>query len=343
MCFGGSVATNGLITGKVVEVQDLDMLARLGKKQLEGKVVFFNKAFDERLLNTFSAYGKAVEVRWAGAMEAAKYGAIAVLVRSMTGNLDDYPHTGSMGYDSSVQKIPAFAISTLAAEALQRTLLSDVQSMVSLESDCRTLPDVQSYNVIGEIRGSMREKGILLAGGHLDSWDMGEGAHDDGAGCVQAIEAVRLFKLCGYAPKHTIRAVLFMNEENGLRGGKMYAEQADKEPCPHRYAIESDRGGFVPQGFSFDVRSAAEMAVFQGIKESFVPYHTDYFSIGGGGADIAPLKSTGTVCIGLLPDSQRYFVHHHAATDVLESVNARELSMGAASMAAMLYLLDHVP
>jgi hypothetical protein len=295
------------------------------------------------LVNTFSAYGKAVEVRWAGAMEAAKYGALAVLVRSMTGSLDDYPHTGSMGYDSSGRKIPAFALSTVASELLSKTLESDPTSSVMLESDCRMLPDADSYNVIGELRGRSPERGILLAGGHLDSWDLGEGAHDDGAGCVQAIEAVRLFKLCQYRPMHTIRAVMFMNEENGLRGGKAYAEAAEKEQYPHRYAIESDRGGFVPQGFSFDVRSASEMAVFQGMRPYFSPYHSDYFFIGGGGSDIAPLKNTGTICIGLVPDAQRYFVHHHAATDVLESVDPRELSMGAAAMAAMLYLIDQTP
>lgn len=340
---GGSIGTGAQgISAKVVEVKGLDELNKTPPAKLKGVIVFFNGAFDPKEISTFSAYGKAVEQRWAGAMEAAKYGAVAVLVRSMSSEIDDMPHTGSMGYDSTIKKIPAAAISSRSAEDLSQFLAVDPGLQIFMKMDCGPTGEVLSYNVVGELFATDPSADIITVGGHLDSWDLGEGAHDDGAGCVQSIEAIRILKEMGYKPRQRLRAVMFMNEENGLRGGKQYAEIAAKNQEKHRFAMESDRGGFTPRGFSFDVRSAAEMAQFNGFRQYFSPYGADWFNLGGGGADISPLKASGTVCIGFVPDSQRYFNYHHAASDTFETVNARELQLGAAAMATMIYLLDQL-
>ncbi|HMR57296.1 MAG TPA: M20/M25/M40 family metallo-hydrolase, partial [Cyclobacteriaceae bacterium] len=201
------------------------------------------------------------------------------------------------------------------------------------------LEDAPSFNVVGEIRGSEYPDEIIVVGGHLDSWDMGQGAHDDGAGCVQSIEVLRLFKQLGYKPKRTIRAVMFMNEENGLRGGLKYAELAAKNKEKHVAAIESDRGGFVPRGFTVPTDASAKAKV-RSWKPLLEPYGLTDFSSEGGGADIGPLANQGVPLIGFLPDSQRYFDYHHTAEDTIDKVNKRELELGAASMAALVYLID---
>jgi carboxypeptidase Q len=340
---GGSIGTGPTgISAKVIEVKSLEHLNALGQAKIKGSIVFFNGAFDSKEISTFSAYGKAVGQRWGGAMEAAKFGAVAVLVRSMSSEVDDLPHTGSMGYDSATKKIPAASISTLAAEQLSKNLGLDPALNVYLEMDCGLAGEVLSYNVVGELFGRKPDAPVIVVGGHLDSWDLGEGAHDDGTGCIQSIEAIRVLKAIGYKPNHRLRAVMFMNEENGLRGGKKYAELAQMNNEKHRFALESDRGGFTPRGFSFDVRNATEMAQFNGMRQFFSPYGADWFTLGGGGSDIAPLKANGTICLGFVPDSQRYFKYHHAASDTFEAVDSRELSLGAAAMAAMIYLLDQL-
>ena len=217
----------------------------------KGKIVFFNRPFDPTQLNTFAAYGGAVDQRAYGASEAAKFGAVGVLVRSMASGLDDVPHTGGLAYKEGIDKIPAVAISTNDAETLSG-LLKQGSVTVYMKTSCRFFEDKLSYNVIGEIRGGEIPEEIVLVGGHLDSWDVGEGAHDDGTGCVQSMEVLHLIKLLGYRPKRTIRCVLFMNEENGLRGGRVYAEKAKENNESHLAAIESDRGGFTPRGFTVD-------------------------------------------------------------------------------------------
>ena len=204
---------------------------------------------------------------------------------------------------------------------------------------CKVFPDVQSYNVIGEIKGSEFPNEIITVGGHLDSWDLGDGSHDDGAGCVQSMEVLRLLKETGYKPKRTIRVVLFMNEENGLRGATKYAEVAKEKGEHHVFALESDAGGFTPRGFSFDC-DEANFAQITSWKSLFKPYLIHYFEQGGSGADVGPLKGNGTVLAGLRPDSQRYFDHHHAENDTFEHVNKRELELGAATMASLVYLID---
>lgn len=339
---GGSVPTGGRgIKAKVIEVKGIEELEILGKEKISGKIVFFNRPMDASLINTFEAYSGCVDQRYSGAAEAAKYEALGVIVRSMTLRQDDFPHTGSMGYgDSPVQeRIPAAAISTNGADFLSATLKLDPDLNFFFKLNCKQLEDVESFNVIGEIKGSTHPEEIMVVGGHLDSWDLGDGSHDDGAGCVQSMEVLRLFKLSGYKPKRTIRAVLFMNEENGLRGGNKYAEVAKTKKEKHIFGLESDSGGFTPRGFSFDC-SEANLKQAQSWSLLFEPYMVHLFAKGYSGADIGPLKEDGIVLAGLRPDSQRYFDHHHAENDTFEHVNRRELELGAASMASLVYLFD---
>lgn len=339
---GGSVATPNLgIKAEVIEVQGLDELAALGKEKLAGKIVFYNRPMQADIIQTFEAYGGCVDQRYAGAAEAGKYGALGVIVRSMNLRMDDFPHTGSMSYgDTPVsQRIPAAAISTNGAEYLSSLLKLQPSLQFYFKQNCKVFDDVQSYNVIGEITGSTKPNEYMVVGGHLDSWDLADGAHDDGAGCVQSMEVLRLFKKVGYKPKHTIRVVLFMNEENGLRGGNKYAEEAKRKNEVHRFALESDAGGFTPRGFSFD-GDEANFKKVQSWEPLFKPYLIHYFEKGHGGADIGPLKDNIDMLAGLRPDSQRYFDYHHAANDTFDAVNKRELELGAASMASLMYLFD---
>jgi hypothetical protein len=337
---GGSVGTpKGGVKAQVVEVKNLAELAVLGKEKLQGKIVFFNRPMDARLVNTFAAYGSAGDQRRRGPAESAKYGAVAVLVRSLTQMVDDYPHTGSTNYDSAGVKIPAAAISTLAAEKLSAALKANPNTEVYLKMNCQMLPDAESYNVVGEIKGSEKPEEIIVVGGHLDSWDLAQGAHDDGAGVVQSVEVLRIFKQLGMRPKRTIRAVCFMNEENGLRGGLKYAQLALQNNEKHIAAIESDRGGFTPRGFGIEAMPAVIKAMMAW-QPLFAPYNVTDFAAGGGGADIGPLKPQGTVLIGYVPDPQRYFDFHHTHRDTFDGINRRELELGAAAMAALTYLLS---
>ena len=339
---GGSVATPSVgLKAEVIEVQNFEELAALGPENIDGKIVFFNRPMQADLISTFSAYGGCVNQRYDGARQASQYGAIGVIVRSMSLRMDDYPHTGAMSYgDQPVsQRIPAAAISTNAAEKLSNLLKIAPKLKFLFRQQCKQYKDVLSYNVIGEITGSTYPDEIILVGGHLDSWDIGDGAHDDGAGCVQSMEVLRLFKELDYKPKRTIRVVLFMNEENGLRGGRKYAEMAALKGETHIFALESDAGGFTPRGFNFDLPDY-EFKQVQSWEPLFKPYLIHYFEKGGSGADIGPLKTKTNVLAGLRPDSQRYFDHHHAATDTFDAVNKRELELGAATLTSLIYLYD---
>ena len=339
---GGSVETpNGGIKAQVIEVQGIEELAALGEDKIKGKIVFFNRPMDPTNISTFKSYSGCVDQRYSGAAEAGKYGAAGVIVRSVNLRLDDLPHTGSMSYGETPveQRIPAAAISTNGAELLSTTLKLNPETRFFFNQNCRVYDDVESFNVIGEIRGSEFPEEIMVVGGHLDSWDLGDGSHDDGAGVVQSMEVLRLFKGTGYRPKRTIRVVLFMNEENGLRGGRKYAEVAQNKGEQHVFALESDAGGFTPRGFSFDC-SDENFAQVESWKPLFEPYLIHLFVRGGSGADIGPLKDPNIILSGLRPDSQRYFDHHHAENDTFEHVNKRELELGAATMASLVYLMD---
>lgn len=338
---GGSIATpkNG-ISAEVIEVKSLKEAEARGN-ELKDKIVFFNRPFNDTLINTFEAYGGCVDQRVYGAKTVGKFGAKAVIVRSMTSYLDNYPHTGNMHYGeiADEEKIPAAAISTLAAEKLNKALIINPHLKFYFKQNCKTLPDANSFNVIGEIKGTVYPDKIITIGGHLDSWDLAEGAQDDGAGIVQSLEVAHLFKILNIKPKHTIRIVFFMNEENGLRGGKKYAEQAILNNENHIAAIESDAGGFTPRGFIF-LAKEDKINLFKSWKKLLSPYGLNKFTKGHAGADISPLKSKGLSKIGYSPDSQRYFKYHHSALDTFEVVNKRELELGAASIASFTYLID---
>ncbi|PKV52337.1 peptidase M28-like protein [Aquimarina sp. MAR_2010_214] len=339
---GGSVPTPiGGIKAPIIEVKGLEELKKLGTAKIEGKIVFFNRPMQADLIETFRAYGGCVDQRYSGAAEAAKFGAVGVIVRSMNLRLDDFPHTGAMSYGKleDNDKIPAAAISTNGADLLSSMLTLNPKIKFHINMNCRTWKDVQSYNVIGEITGSEFPKEYMVVGGHLDSWDLGDGSHDDGAGIVQSMEVLRLFKEIGYKPKRSIRVVMFMNEENGLRGGKKYAKVAKNKGENHVFALESDSGGFTPRGFSFDCDDA-NFAQVLSWKPLFEPYLIHSFTQGGSGADIGPLKKEGIVLAGLRPDSQRYFDYHHAKNDTFDAVNKRELELGAATMTSLIYLFD---
>ena len=339
---GGSIATpaSGL-RAQVIEVKSFEELEVLGMKNIKGKFVFFNRPMPAGMIDTFEAYSVTRDQRSNGAERAAKYGAVGVIIRSMNLKLDDYPHTGNMSYGKLPNKmrIPAAAISTNGAELLSSMLSLNKNLYFYLKQDCKNLPDVKSYNVIGEIKGSDFPNEIIVVGGHLDSWDLGDGAHDDGAGIVQSMEVLNIFNKISYKPKRTIRVVLYMNEENGLRGGITYAKNAKNKKENHVFALESDAGGFSPRGFSFEA-SDNQFKKIKSWETYFHPYLTDRFTLGGSGADIGPLRNGKIVLAGLRPDSQRYFEYHHTANDTFEAINKRELELGAAAMTSMIYLVD---
>ena len=343
LALGNSIGTgtNGL-RGEVIEVKSLDELKSLPDDAVNGKIVFFNRPMDPGLPSTMSAYGRAVDQRGPGPMAAAEKGAIAAVVRSMCIRLDDFPHTGSTRFSETGKNIPAVAISTNAAELLSKTL-KEGPAELFIRTTCAILEDKLSYNVIGEIRGTVSPDTVILVGGHLDSWDVGDGSHDDGAGCVQSMEALYSLIQQGYKPRYTIRCVLFMNEENGLRGGKKYAQEAISKNEYHLVAIEADAGGGTPQGFGCgagaDTLLDEYMAHMKTYMDLFEPYNVR-LEKGGGGADITDLKPVAGLLIGMRPDNARYFDYHHSANDVLENVHPRELASGAAAMAAFVFLVD---
>lgn len=342
LAIGNSVGTGDKgILAQVIEVKNFEELDQR-KDEVKGKIIFYNYPFNKILLR--GAYGDAVRYRSNGASMAAKYGALAVIVRSVTGAYDDIPHTGALRYNDSFPKIPALAISTKGAEKLSG-FINGVYKNESffIRSDCEMLPDTIGHNIIGEIKGSEFPDEIITIGGHLDSWDQGEGASDDGTGVVQSIEILRVFKEIGYKPKRTIRIVLFANEENGLRGGTKYAEEAKQKNEKHIMAMESDGGAEYPRGFGCGM-TKEQYAKVQGWTKFFEPFDAARFTFsegGGGGADIGPLQTNfKTAQFGLSTTGQRYFDMHHAASDVFEKVNAQELNLCAVVMASMVYLVD---
>jgi hypothetical protein len=336
---GGSIATpEAGISASVLEVFTFEQLRTLGEQAVD-RIVFFNRAMDPGRLDTFSAYGAAADQRTQGAVEAARVGALAVLVRSLTLRLDDSPHTGMMRYAPDVPPIPAACVSTRGAERLSQALKIDPETRVSLRFHCRNLEPVLSHNVIGQITGTDRPEEIILLGGHLDCWDLSHGAHDDGAGCAQSIAALQLLKQLGLKPRRTIRAVLFMNEEFGGSGGKDYAASEMRRDEKHVAALESDRGGFLPIYLGIGLEEREFLEFQKEWEPLFKSVGVQEIRRGGGGVDIAPLGSQGTVLCGLIPDSQRYFDVHHSAKDVIETVHPRELELGTVAMALFAYLI----
>lgn len=343
VALGFSAGTDALgITGAVVEVQNFEELEALGKDKIKGKIVFYNRPMEITRLNTFHAYGAAVNQRTAGPRKAAELGAIGTIVRSMTVKQDNTPHSGVTSFNDQ-EPIPAVGIGLQDADLLSELLKKEPNVKVNIQLSCQQMGNRIAQTVVGEIRGSEKPDEIILVGGHLDSWDLGEGAHDDGAGCVQSMEVLHVFKRMGIRPKHTIRCVLFANEENGLFGATEYAKQAKLKGENHIAAIESDAGGHVPSGFRMDAASDIAKESYAQVKN----WRTIFASVGvwdiqagGSAADISRLKDQGTVLFGYRPDSQRYFDFHHSANDVFENVHKRELLLGGGAMAALVYLID---
>jgi len=338
--YGGSVGTGKEgITAEVVEVKSFEEVEKLGRKGIEGRIVFFDRPADPAFFYTGHSYGSAVDQRIHGASVAAKYGALASIVRSVTLARDEFPHTGVMHYDESIAKIPSIALSTLDAELLSTWLKSDPKLKLFLQTNCRELPEADSYNLIGELKGTDFPDQYIVVGGHIDSWDITQGAHDDGAGVVQSIEVLRLFNEMGIKPRHTVRAVIYMDEEMAQRGAHKYLEEVKRKNEKHIAAIESDGGGFTPIGFSIDA-SADNFSTIKSFQKYFEEFDMHEFIKGGSGVDVGPLKELGIPLMGLMDDGQRYFDYHHAASDTFDKVNCRELELGAAAMASMVYLLD---
>ena len=341
LSLGNSQGTDGkTLEAPIIMVHDFDEFKALPESAVKGKIVFFNYRFRQDFVFTFMGYGDAVKYRWASPSIAAQKGAVGVIIRSMSTGKDDFPHTGGMHYTDSIKKIPEMALGNITADLLEKACEKGTAS-AKMTSECHMMPKFEhSYNVIGEIKGTENPERIITVGGHLDSWDVGEGASDDGTGCVQSIEIIRAFKALGLKPKCTIRAVLFMNEENGDKGGEAYADSAKSKHENHVLAIESDAGGFSPRGIGLEMPEAAKQNILK-YKDLFLAYGVYDFSREEGGTDIGPLKKQLNVPLaGLLPDSQRYFDLHHTDNDVFEQVNHRELKLGAVVMAQLIYLVS---
>ena len=339
LALGGSVATPPAgITAEVIEVESFDELAQR-KAEAKGKIVFFSRPLDQGQLNTFAGYGGAIDQRVNGAIEAAKYGAVGVVIRSITTKYDNNPHTGVMSYDDSIPKIPAAALGYTDADFLSEQLQMNPNLKLKLKLNCKTFPDAQSYNVIGEITGTEFPDEIVMVGGHFDSWDVGHGAHDDGAGCIQSLEVLDLMKRLDIKPKRTIRCVFFINEENGSRGATEYANFADTSEQTHLAVIESDRGAFTPIGFYAETDSTEILDKLQSWLPVLEKANIEWIRKGGSGVDIQKIKNAG-VLIGYVPDDQRYMDFHHSANDVFESVHPREFELGSAAMTILTYLLS---
>ncbi len=334
---GGSVGTPAAgLKARVLEVRSFEELGRAGDLA-GGRIIFFNRPWDHSLQETFAAYGPMAQQRSRGAVEAARAGGVAALVRSASTSEDDLPHTGLMHYENGTPAVPAAALSPKSADRLSAALKLDPDALLELVQGSRTEGTVLSSNVVADITGTEKPEEVILLGGHLDSWDLGTGAHDDGAGCSQAVEALRLIRSLGLKPKRTLRAVLFMDEEFGGTGGRAYARSERRASERHLAAVESDRGGFIPLGIGLgDSRTFPRLAKWEPVLRSA---GLGWLRAGGGGVDIGPLAESGTVLGGLVPDSQRYFDVHHGALDVIGAVNARELELGAVALAALAYVL----
>jgi carboxypeptidase Q len=331
---GGSAATpEGGVTAEVVEVTSLDALRALPEAAVAGRIVMFNHD-----MSVPSDYGRLAQLRSRGPAEAGRRGAVAALVRSLGTLSARLPHTGATNFGESGTPIPAAALAAEDADLLHRLLASRAPVRVKLTLTCRTLEDVESANVLAEIRGRERPDEVVLIGAHLDSWDLGTGAIDDGAGVAMVMETLRLLKTLGLTPRRTVRGVLFMNEENGLHGARAYAATHAAELPLHVAAMESDSGAGAPSGLSARVGPGGLDRVKELALLTQAVSATDVEE-GGGGADLIPLIPAGVPQIGLRHDSREYFHWHHTRADTLDKVDPGLLAAGAARMAVLAYAL----
>lgn len=333
---GNSIGTPAEgISAEAIVVRDFAELDRLGE-QVRGKIVVYNAPY--------VSYGTTVLYRLQGASRAARYGAVAALVRSITPVSLQTPHTGAMGYDPDQPKIPVAAITIEVAELLQRMNDRGEHPTVRLKMEAKFLPDAESANVIAELRGSEKPDEIVLIGGHFDSWDVGQGAHDDGGGCIVAWETIRLLKELGLKPRRTIRVVLYTNEENGTRGGNAYHDAHRDEVSKHLLAIESDSGVYRPEGFGLAATAPPQVrSNLQEIAKLLAGIAANNIAENGGGADIGPLMRDGVIGMSLDVDGAHYFDIHHTPADTLDKVNPRELALCVATMAVMAYTVADLP
>jgi carboxypeptidase Q len=323
------------VTADIVVVRNFAELDALGEK-VRGKIVVYNAPFTN--------YGATVQYRSQGASRAARYGAVAALVRSITPVSLQTPHTGAMNYNPQQPKIPVAAITIEAAEMFQRLYDRGEPVRLRLKMEAKFLPDAESANVIAELKGSERPDEIVLIGGHYDSWDVGQGAHDDGGSCIAAWEAIRLLKELGLRPRRTIRVVLFTNEENGLRGGNAYRDAHRAELAKHILAIESDSGIYRPEGFGL-AATAPPLARsnMQEIAKLLAGIDADRIGASGGGADIGPIMREGVLGANLDVEGSRYFEIHHTQADTLDKISPRDLALCVATMAVMAYTVADLP
>ncbi|MCB9896485.1 MAG: M20/M25/M40 family metallo-hydrolase [Planctomycetes bacterium] len=346
LALGGSVATpDEGITAEVVVVDSLEACSALGERAA-GKIVLFVGPMDDGSLDPFAAYGAAVQQRGRGASTAARVGAVAALVRSMSMRRDDVPHTGGMHYAPDAPKIPTAAISTNAADRIAALVAAGRRVVLNLRQNPQTFEDAPAFNVVGELVGREHPEQIVVVGGHLDSWDVGQGAQDDGGGCCQAMESVRLLKALDLRPRRTIRVVFFANEENGLGGGRGYRATHADEMDRHLLALESDSGVFAPRGFETNATrdsNPAARALLEAVGELLAPAGAGLVRDGEGGADIGPMEDAGVIQVGYLPDPSRYFDYHHTERDTIDSVHPREIDLGAGVIASLLYVVADLP
>lgn len=341
LALGNSIGTGekGLI-GEVIEINSLEELMKADKNLTNGKIIFLNQPLDKSLISTHEAYRKGRAIRTNGASQASIKGAIAVIIRSLSTGNNDSPVAGYMAYDEGVNKIPAVSISTNDADLLSAQIKRLPKTTIYFETHCQTQEMALSYNVIGEIRGNLFPDEIILVGSHIDTWDVGEGAQDNGGGCLQAIEVLRSFKIFNIRPKHTLRVVMWADEENGDSGDVVYAEESLKKKEVHIAAIEPDYGAFSPIGFTIDTDNEIAFNKLMSWKNYFEPYQIFQFNKGYPGDDIIPLKNNRILLLGLMTDSQRYYSLMHSEKDVFEAVDKRELELGAAAITSIVYLID---
>jgi hypothetical protein len=325
------------LLAQVVEVQSLEEVKELGRDKIEGKIVFYNRPWDHTKVNTFSGYGNMVDQRTRGPAVAAEMGAAGVLVRSVTNSMDYHPHTGSTRYGEI--KIPAVAISTMDADYLSEALKKNPDALVQMYIDAEDLEEITTYNLIAEITGHEFPDEYIVVGGHMDAWHNTPGAHDDGAGCVMSADVLRIFKELGIENRHTIRAVMYMDEELYQSGGKAYAEYVQENDEKHVFALEADGGAFAPRQFTIDgpIEVVEKLASYQPLLK---PYGICEIRKGWGGVDIGPLKDLDVALSAYGTDSQRYFDLHHSPNDTFDKINLRELQLGCGNMAAFIYLVD---
>lgn len=338
LSLGNSEGTGGKdLSGEIIMVRSFAEYDTLTPDQVKDKIVFFNYPFSQSYVQTFKAYGEASAYRSTAASLTAKKGGKFAIVRSLSSALDDTPHTGAMRYKDDATKIPAVAIGNTTADELQN-LLQSQKVTAKLNSNCGMKGEKLSHSVIGEITGK-KDQSVIVVGGHLDSWDVGEGAHDDGTGIVQSIEVLRTFKNLGIQNNHTIRVVCFANEENGVKGGQQYGKTTKENGEKHLFALESDAGGFSPRGVALEM-DKAKITQIKTWAPLFLPYGAYDFEGRYSGTDVYPLRDMGVPAAELVPDSQRYFDIHHTEEDTFEKVNRRELLLGATVMTQMIYMVD---